>query len=109
MGFDAVTFSCPRRERFGSSSLVSSEDSELMEQGREEILSALDSIKRLKKRFACSIRVPRSMRSHASARRGAARHLRRRPQIFYIDWKLDVCGVSRGPSRWGRCSPGSPS
>jgi MoaA/NifB/PqqE/SkfB family radical SAM enzyme len=91
LGFDAVTFSYPRRERFGSSSLVYSEDSELMEQSSEEILSALDSIKRLKKRFrvldpsAALDEVARFVRGEEQRVTCVAGH-----KYFYIDWNLDV-------------------
>jgi len=91
LGFDAVTFSYPRRERFGSSSLVYSEDSELMEQSSEEILSALESIKRLKKRFrvldpsAALDEVARFVRGEEQRVSCVAGH-----KYFYIDWNLDI-------------------
>jgi MoaA/NifB/PqqE/SkfB family radical SAM enzyme len=91
LGFDAVTFSYPRRERFGSSSLVYSEDSELMEQSSEEILAALESIKRLKKRFrvldptAALDEVARFVRGEEQRVTCIAGY-----KYFYIDWNLDV-------------------
>jgi len=91
LGFDAVTFSYPRRERFGSSSLVYSEDSELMNQRPEEVLAALDSIKRLKKRFrvldpsASLEEVGRFVRGEKERVPCIAGH-----KYFYIDWNLDV-------------------
>ena len=44
VGFDAVSFSYPRREPFGSTSLVYSEDSHLIDFTRDELLDALDAI-----------------------------------------------------------------
>jgi MoaA/NifB/PqqE/SkfB family radical SAM enzyme len=91
LGFDAVVFSYPRRERFGSSSLVYSEDSELMDQSTEELLAALESIRRLKKRFR--------VLDPSAALDEVARFVRGEPQrisciaghkYFYIDWNLDV-------------------
>jgi len=91
LGFDAVTFSYPRRERFGSSSLVYSEDSTLMDQSSEEILSALNSINRLKKRFrvldpsAALAEVERFVKGEKQIVSCIAGH-----KYFYIDWNLDV-------------------
>ncbi len=91
LGFDAVTFSYPRRERFGSSSLVFSEESELMDQSSEEILAALDSIRQLKKRFrvldpsAALDEVARFVRGEEQRVTCIAGH-----KYFYIDWNLDV-------------------
>jgi MoaA/NifB/PqqE/SkfB family radical SAM enzyme len=91
LGFDAVTFSYPRRERFGSSSLVFSEESELMDQSSEEILAALDSIRQLKKRFrvldpsAALDEVARFVRGEEQRVACIAGH-----KYFYIDWNLDV-------------------
>src|SRR5215813_10371153 len=51
LGFHAVTFSYPRREPFGSSSLVYSENSALIDQQPSELLEALAAIRRMKKRF----------------------------------------------------------
>ncbi len=91
LGFDAVTFSYPRRERFGSSSLVYSEESQLMDQPAEEILAALDSIQRLKKRFrvldptAALEEVARFVRGEEPRVACVAGH-----KYFYIDWDLNV-------------------
>ena len=51
LGFDAVSFSCPRRAPFGSSSLVFSPDSALINFETEELVGALDAIQALKQRF----------------------------------------------------------
>ena len=50
LGFDCVSFSYPRREPFGSTSLVYG-DSHLGDLDRDELLAALDAIGRLRKRF----------------------------------------------------------
>src|ERR1700756_1620652 len=51
LGFDAVTFSYPRREAFGSTSLVYDETSTLVDLSRDELLGALTAIARLKNCF----------------------------------------------------------
>lgn len=91
LGFAAVTFSYPRRERFGSSSLVYSEESALVDLRPEEILAALESIRRLKKRFrvldptASLDEVARFVRGEEQRVPCIAGH-----KYFYIDWNLDV-------------------
>ena len=91
LGFEAVAFSYPRREPFGSSSLVYSGDSALLDQRPEELLAALDSIKRLKKRFrvldptASLVEVARFLRGEKQSIPCVAGH-----KYFYIDWNLDV-------------------
>jgi MoaA/NifB/PqqE/SkfB family radical SAM enzyme len=91
LGFAAVTFSYPRRERFGSNSLVFSEDSALVDLSDEEILAALESIQRLKKRFrvldpsAALEEVARFVRGEEQKISCIAGH-----KYFYIDWNLDV-------------------
>jgi MoaA/NifB/PqqE/SkfB family radical SAM enzyme len=91
LGFDAVVFSYPRRERFGSNSLVYSEESDLMNQGTEELLSALDSIQKLKRKFpvldpgAALSEVARFVRGEKQLVACIAGH-----KYFYIDWNLDV-------------------
>jgi MoaA/NifB/PqqE/SkfB family radical SAM enzyme len=91
LGFAAVTFSYPRRERFGSNSLVYSEDSELVDLSDEEILGSLESIQRLKKRFrvldpsAALEEVARFVRGEEQKISCIAGH-----KYFYSDWNLDV-------------------
>lgn len=51
LGFDAVTFSYPRRKPFASSSLVYSEDSKLVDFSESELVDVLDQVKALKHRF----------------------------------------------------------
>ena len=89
--FDDVAFSYPRHEPFGSTSLVYSEDSRLVDLDRDELLAALDAIDRLRKRFP--VVNPRSSLAEV------ARYVRGEPQAvpciggykyFYIDWNLDI-------------------
>jgi MoaA/NifB/PqqE/SkfB family radical SAM enzyme len=91
LGFDAVVFSYPRREPLGSSSMVFSQDSALVNFGTEELCEALESIKALKKRFpvfnpAASIddikRHVRGEREHFACVGGY--------KYFYIDWNLNI-------------------
>lgn len=91
LGFDAVVFSYPRREPFGSTSMVFSQDSPLINFGTEELCQALESIKALKKRFpvfnpAASIddikRHVRGEREHFACIGGH--------KYFYIDWNLNI-------------------
>jgi MoaA/NifB/PqqE/SkfB family radical SAM enzyme len=91
LGFDAVVFSYPRREPFGSSSLVYSEESALLDQQPDELLEALSAIRRMKRRF----RVLDPVASLAEV----ARFIRGEQQLFpcigghkyfYIDWNLDI-------------------
>lgn len=91
LGFDAVVFSYPRREPFGSSSMVYNQNSSLIDFSTEELCEALESIKALKKRFpvfnpAASIndiqRHVRGEREHFACTGGH--------KYFYIDWNLNV-------------------
>jgi MoaA/NifB/PqqE/SkfB family radical SAM enzyme len=100
LGFDAVTFSYPRKEPFGSSSLVYGGESELVDFTDAELDAALEAILRLKRRFpvlnpAASIR---DIQRHV---RGAAEHFACVGgfKYFYMDWRLDVwrCEAWREP------------
>jgi MoaA/NifB/PqqE/SkfB family radical SAM enzyme len=91
LGFDAVAFSYPRRERFGSTSLVYSEHSALIDQGPDELLEALAAVGRMKKRF--------HVLDPAVSLAEVARFVRGENQLipcigghkyFYIDWNLDI-------------------
>jgi MoaA/NifB/PqqE/SkfB family radical SAM enzyme len=91
LGFDAATFSYPRQEPFGSSSLVYSEDSALVDFTDEELLAALDAILRLRDRFP--------VLNPAASIRDIQRHVRGERErfacvggfkYFYMDWRLDV-------------------
>jgi MoaA/NifB/PqqE/SkfB family radical SAM enzyme len=100
LGFDAVTFSYPRKEPFGSSSLVYGGDSELVDFTDAELDAALEAILRLKRRFpvlnpAASVRdIQRHVRGDAErfACVGGFKY-------FYMDWRLDVwrCEAWREP------------
>jgi len=90
-GFDAVTFSYPRKERFGSSSLVFGETSPLVDFTPEELVQALESIKALKEGFpvlnptASIDDIERHVRgeSETFACVGGHKH-------FYVDWNLQI-------------------
>ncbi|MGF6381008.1 MoaA/NifB/PqqE/SkfB family radical SAM enzyme [Paraburkholderia atlantica] len=91
LGFDAVVFSYPRREAFGSSSLVYDEDSKLVDLNTDELLDALNAIASLKKHFR--------VMDPSAALDEVARFVRGERQLvpciggskyFYIDWNLDV-------------------
>ena len=90
LGFDDVSFSYPRREPLGSSSLVYGE-SDLVDLDRDELLAALDAIGRLRTQFP--VLNPRASLTEV------ARYVRGEPQevpciggykYFYLDWNLDI-------------------
>jgi MoaA/NifB/PqqE/SkfB family radical SAM enzyme len=90
LGFDDVAFSYPRREPLGSTSLVYG-DSNLVDLDRDELLTALDEISRLRNRFP--VLNPRASLAEV------ARFVRGEPQTvpciggykyFYLDWNLDI-------------------
>lgn len=90
LGFDNVSFSYPRREPFGSTSLVYGE-SDLVDLDRDELLSALAAIGRLRERFP--VLNPRASLDEV------ARYVRGEEQLvaciagykyFYLDWNLDI-------------------
>jgi MoaA/NifB/PqqE/SkfB family radical SAM enzyme len=91
LGFEAVVFSFPRREAFGSTSLVYSEDSALVDLEPTEVLAAIASIKRLKKNFP--------VLNPTAALAEVGRFLCGEKQLipciggykyFYLDWNLDI-------------------
>ena len=91
LGFHAVSFSYPRREPFGSSSLVYSEHSALLDQQPGELLEVLAAIRRMKKRFR--------VLNPAVSLDEVARFIRGEKQLipcigghkyFYMDWNLDI-------------------
>lgn len=91
LGFDAVSFSYPRKEPFGSSSLVYSPDSELVDFTPDQLIAAMDSIKRLKKEFP--------VMNPTGALEDVQRYARNEPQLigcvgghkyFYLDWNLQI-------------------
>jgi MoaA/NifB/PqqE/SkfB family radical SAM enzyme len=91
LGFDAVVFSYPRREPFGSTSMVYNPNSSLLAFDTEELCQALESIKALKKRFpvfnpAASIDdIQRHVRGEKERFACIGGH-----KYFYIDWNLNV-------------------
>ncbi|MGF6448452.1 radical SAM protein [Paraburkholderia youngii] len=102
LGFDAVVFSYPRREAFGSTSLVYDEDSKLVDLNTDELLEALSAIARLKKHFR--------VMDPSAALDEVARFVRGEPQLvpciggskyFYIDWNLDVWRCEAWPEPMG--------
>jgi MoaA/NifB/PqqE/SkfB family radical SAM enzyme len=90
LGFDCASFSYPRREPFGSTSLVYGE-SPLVDLDRDEVLAALDAISRLRKQFpvvnprASLAEVARYVRGEQQAIPCIGGH-----KYFYLDWNLDI-------------------
>ena len=91
LGFDCASFSYPRREPFGSTSLVYDGESHLVDLDRDELLAALEAIGRLSKQFP--VLNPRVSLAEV------ARFVRGEPQAvpcigghkyFYLDWNLDI-------------------
>lgn len=91
LGFDAVTFSYPRRAPLGSTSLVFSQDSALINFEQEELLKALEAIKSLKKRFpvlnpiASVDDIQRHVRGEKEKFGCVGGH-----KYFYLDWNLNI-------------------
>ena len=90
LGFDCVSFSYPRSEPFGSTSLVYGE-SHLVDLDPYELLTALDAIGRLRKQFP--VLNPRASLADVG------RYVRGEAQVvpciggykyFYLDWNLDI-------------------
>ncbi|RDI97161.1 radical SAM protein [Dyella solisilvae] len=102
LGFDAVAFSYPRREAFGSSSLVYDESSTLIDLSREELLDALGQIRELKKHFRVMDpgfsleEVERFVRDEAQHVPCIGGH-----KYFYIDWNLDIWRCEAWPKPMG--------
>ena len=91
LGFDDVAFSYPRAESFGSTSLVYSEHSHLVDLDRDELLAALEAIRQLRKQFP--VLNPRA--SLAEVERYVRGEQQAVPCIggykyFYLDWNLDI-------------------
>ena len=90
LGFDDISFSYPRREPFGSTSLVYGE-SPLVDLDRDELLAALDAIGQLRKRFpvlnpeASLAEVARYVRGERQAVPCIGGY-----KYFYLDWNLDI-------------------
>ena len=91
LGFAAVTFSYPRKAPLGSSSLVWSEDSDLVDFSPRELLAAFDAVDELRK----IIPVHNPQASIADMRRrlrGEAErfHCLAGYKYFYLDWNYDL-------------------
>jgi len=91
LGFDAVSFSYPRKEPFGSSSLVYGSDSKLVDFTPDQLLAALDAIKSLKSKFP--------VMNPTAALDDIKRYVRGEEQLiscvggykyFYLDWNLQI-------------------
>jgi hypothetical protein len=91
LGVDGVTFSYPRREPLGSSSMVFNPNSSLVSFQTEELVEALEAIKALKKRFpvlnpAHSIDdIQRHVRGEKERFACVGGH-----KYFYLDWNLNI-------------------
>ncbi|MBV8524496.1 MAG: hypothetical protein JOY71_20625 [Acetobacteraceae bacterium] len=90
-GFEAVTFSYPRNEPFGSSSLVYGGNCDLVTFRREELVNLLEEVRTMKADFP--------VLNPAASLREMQRHLRGEPEIFpcvggykyfYLDWNMDI-------------------
>jgi MoaA/NifB/PqqE/SkfB family radical SAM enzyme len=91
LGFDAVTFSYPRRDPFPSSSMVYGNTSRLVDFSPEEVAARLGEIKALKRHFPV-LNPTRGIED-------VQRHLRGEAEIFpcvggykyfYLDWDLKI-------------------
>jgi MoaA/NifB/PqqE/SkfB family radical SAM enzyme len=91
LGFDAVSFSYPRRESLGSTSLVYDPDSPLLDMTADQLVDALQAIDRLRGKFPVS----NPAASVAEVTRFIQGKEQRIPCVggrkyFYIDWNLDI-------------------
>jgi len=91
LGFDSVIFSYPRRQPFGSSSLVYSGESRLIDFDSAELVRALEAIKSLKGRFP--------VMNPSPSIDDIQRYVRGEEQMFacvggykyfYLDWNLNI-------------------
>ena len=91
LGFDAVTFSYPRRKPLSSSSMVFSQDSTLINFETDELVRALEAIEALKKQFPVlnpSVSLSNIQHHVRGEQEGFAcvgGH-----KYFYIDWNLNI-------------------
>jgi len=91
LGFDAVSFSYPRKEPFGSSSLVYSDDCDLVDYTPDQLIAAMESIKALKAKFP--------VMNPSASLEDVKRSARGEEQLigcvggrkyFYLDWNLQI-------------------
>jgi MoaA/NifB/PqqE/SkfB family radical SAM enzyme len=91
LGVEAVTFSYPRRKPMGSSSMVFSESSRLVDFAPEELVEILESIRKLKKRFpvlnptASIENIKHHVRGEHEEFACEGGH-----KYFYLDWNLTI-------------------
>lgn len=91
LGFAAVTFSYPRKAPLGSSSLVWSEDSGLVDLSPSELLAAFDAVDEV--RGIIPVHNPRASIADMRRRlRGEAErfHCLAGYKYFYLDWNYDL-------------------
>jgi MoaA/NifB/PqqE/SkfB family radical SAM enzyme len=91
LGFSAVTFSYPRKAPLGSSSLVWSEDSDLVDLSAAELLAAFDAVDEV--RSIIPVHNPRaSIADMRNRLRGEAErfHCLAGYKYFYLDWDYDL-------------------
>lgn len=91
LGFAAVTFSYPRKAALGSSSLVWSEDSDLVDLSPAELLAAFDAVDEV--RGIIPVQNPSASIADVRRRlRGEAErfHCLAGYKYFYLDWTYDL-------------------
>jgi MoaA/NifB/PqqE/SkfB family radical SAM enzyme len=105
LGFDDVSFSYPRREPFGSSSLVYGGTSHLIDLDRDELLAALEAIRRMKRKFPVFNPELRSTRLRATFGERARQHRALGATSISTLIGTWISGAARlGMSRWVRFS-----
>lgn len=91
LGFSAITFSYPRKAALGSNSLVWSEDSDLVDMSKEELLAAFDGAEAA--RAIIPVHNPRAgiadMRRRLSGQ-GERFVCHAGYKYFYMDWNYDL-------------------
>ncbi len=91
LGFEAVTFSYPRKAALGSSSLVYSEESALVDMGRDELLRAFDGAEAM--RAIIPVQNPRAgmedMRRRLTGE-GERYVCHAGYKYFYLDWNHEL-------------------
>jgi hypothetical protein len=98
LGFDDVSFSYPRREPLGSSAVAYGAGSSLVDLDRDELLAALEAIRRLRNKFP--VLNPRASLAEV------ARYLRGKPQAVPASAATNTF-ISTGTSTSGAARPGS--
>ena len=91
LGFSAVTFSYPRKTPLGSTSLVWSEDSDLVDLTSDELIDAFEAIEKLRPIFP--VQNPRaSIEDRKRGLHSEAEHFvcYGGYKYFYLDWNYDL-------------------